>query len=208
MSVSTCSGSQIFTDPTCSAWAKANTSQAIPIKMQVCANMNNCTCRNWAVSAEAMGNIDSIMTPFCAANPNDPLCTCINSPFVAINGCPNKFDKKCVATGYETSSMIKSQCPNIINCNQQVNLTPAQLSLMVDSTVNLSCGGGTNAVVSNTGGSTSKTTSVGSASGGTGSSTFSTTDIMYIVALIFLILIVVIAISIVAYKKSHNSKKI
>jgi hypothetical protein len=67
---------------------------------------------------------DTFMNNYCRNTPAgqaDPRCSCINSQIT----CPNKFDKNCIANlGYRTTDMANTQCPDIMNCTQFLNLSP------------------------------------------------------------------------------------
>jgi hypothetical protein len=75
------------------------------------------------------GMCDQFMTQtFCAQNPNHPFCTCVKSP----HQCPNKFDSRCVANnGYRTADMLQAKCPDVITCQQFVNMSPEARMLAV-----------------------------------------------------------------------------
>lgn len=78
---------------------------------------SNPRCRDWCVANP--GECDVAMTQYCAANPTDPICSCLRSPLKA----PACFDRACITTpGYRTKTMadISVRCPTVVECNQSV----------------------------------------------------------------------------------------
>lgn len=96
-------------------------------------------CANYCTN----GKCDTAMTTYCKTSKGltDPRCSCINSaasdPSIGIN--PKCIDSKCLSTGYLTTNMIQTNCPNIINCNQQVSINNAGLQLRSDVNVSSDC---------------------------------------------------------------------
>ncbi len=115
-------------------------------------NLDSKTCENWALKRpqdheqilqKECENINSVGKPmcrtfcknnpgkcpavhdFCALNPDDPICSCINSTLNKTAGAPpaSCFDNKCIQTGYQSLAMneISKNCPNYINCTQIIN---------------------------------------------------------------------------------------
>jgi hypothetical protein len=120
----------MFTDRKCHEYASAFPNQIFEIRKNYCNAsriQNDQYCRNWAGSGDTAGKIDSLMvTNFCQQFPKDPLCTCVLSEI----DCPNKFDINCIRKlGYRTTDMIKTPCPNIMNCTQFVSLSPGAQAL-------------------------------------------------------------------------------
>jgi len=102
---------------------------------------NNSICSNYIISNP--GKFDSIMTQYCSAYPNDDICCLMRSTIP----CPNKFDIRCESkAGYQTSSMIATQCPSMLTCNQYINLGSAQ---QFASNVEENCVGTTNSTSNN-----------------------------------------------------------
>lgn len=135
---SNCAGSNIFTQPLCKNWAAKNPDLAFNIKKTFCTSdkiKTDQNCRNF-VANEAQGKIDDIMVlDYCQKNPTDPLCSCIISEFI----CPNKFDSRCIQKGgYKTKDMATTVCPSVLNCTQQINISPDALSFGVN--VEQNCG--------------------------------------------------------------------
>ena len=119
------SGDKIFTDPICQQWAANNLNQAFIMKKTYCSPdkiKSDQNCRNWVTSSDVQGKIDDIMVlKYCQTNPKDSLCTCIMSEMT----CPNKFDTNCIRQGgYKSSDMMNVTCPNVMNCNQFLGLSP------------------------------------------------------------------------------------
>jgi hypothetical protein len=64
---------------------------------------------------------DQFMMSYCQSHPGDPRCACIMSEM----DCPNKFDKNCIKNNaYRTGDMVRTPCPNVMNCTQFVSLSP------------------------------------------------------------------------------------
>jgi hypothetical protein len=87
-------------------------------------NISNDMCKTWCRNNTAY--CDASVRSYCASNPNDSYCTCVLSkagdPKYGVN--PLCVDKKCMDTGYATTNMKNTQCPNVINCtvkNQLIN---------------------------------------------------------------------------------------
>lgn len=97
-------------------------------------------CANYCTN----GKCDTAMTAYCKTSKGsvDPRCSCINSaatdPSVGIN--PKCIDGKCLSTGYLTNNMIQTNCPNVINCNQQVSIKTMGIQLRSDVNVSSDCG--------------------------------------------------------------------
>ena len=99
--------------------------------------------------------------------------------------CPNKFDTNCIKNlGYQTSNMVKTPCPAVMNCTQFLALSPGAQNLATN--VDQSCTSN-----ADTGASTSTTspTSTGLSSG--------------MLILLFIIFLIVVALIYVAYRYFH-----
>lgn len=111
-----------------------------PIMAKYCTPDNissDVRCRNWVMQGNQRGNIDVLMESFCSKYPLDTLCCYMTSKIP----CPNKFDQRCVGVAaYETSSMISTACPPILNCNQQINIDPKSRQYLIGTNIELSCG--------------------------------------------------------------------
>ena len=125
-------GTSLGTDPVCKSW---------------CSNNNN-LC-------------DQIVNNFCKSQPNDPYCSCINSPAQktgAVN--PKCVDKKCITSGYLTSPMKDTNCPSIINCNIKTTLENSGVILSYDVPMQQNCGGTSGTKQNTPGAGTSTVTKV------------------------------------------------
>jgi hypothetical protein len=81
---------------------------------------------------------DQLITSWCQTHPNDPRCSCVMSEMT----CPNKFDTNCIRkNGYQTSGMVKTPCPSVMNCTQFLSLSPG--SQAVATNVDQTCSSGT-----------------------------------------------------------------
>lgn len=104
-----------------------------------CNNVNNISskpiCRNYAASVDNAGKIDNIMSQFCKTNYSDDLCCYMNSSIP----CPNKFDSRCFnKAAYQTSAMVSTKCPDVLNCYQYANLDPS--TKLFATNIQLNCG--------------------------------------------------------------------
>jgi|ERR1700678_81739 len=126
-------GSNIFTDPICISWAAQNPTQANVLSANYCTPSmikSDQNCRSWVASSNIQGTIDNLMvTEYCQNNPTDTLCSCIMSEIP----CPNKFDNTCIQDGgYKTKDMMTVTCPNVLNCNQYITLSPGAKAVAVN----------------------------------------------------------------------------
>ena len=118
-----------FSDSHCIQWKIANVDAYNDFLNRKCgnvANMGKRECRDYCLANPGKCNA---VPEFCVANPDDPLCSCINS---SLNNLPGSagapavcFDSKCQNTGYKTQTMydISKNCPSYteINCTQVLN---------------------------------------------------------------------------------------
>lgn len=96
---------------------------------------SNDTCRNWVLDVSTQGNVDEMMQKYCATNPTDDICCYMNSKIP----CPNKFDTRCFnKAAYQTGAMIGTKCPDMLTCNQYINLDPNSKSFASNVTANCS----------------------------------------------------------------------
>lgn len=191
-------GLNIFTKPICRQWASNNPNLAFTIKKQACTIdqiKNNPECRKWVMSSGTQGKIDTIMVGnFCQKYPTDPLCNCVLSQIP----CPNKFDMNCISKGgYKTADMENVQCPNVLNCNQFLSLSPGAQA--VATNIQQHC---KSSITNNSGGQTSN--SVQHKSNSSAISTNSSS--LYLI--IFLIILVVAAVLFIIYRKVRSARKI
>lgn len=97
--------------------------------------INSQTCKDFVLGLPQQGNLDSLMQTYCAQNPNSDLCCYMLSKIP----CPNKFDTRCFdKAAYQTSAMVSTVCPNVLNCNQYINLDSN--SKLFASNVEANCG--------------------------------------------------------------------
>jgi len=113
----------------------------LPARCQT-TNMQSGDICDWYSNMDfSWGTVDKTVADFCNVHPTDPKCTCLSSQI----NCPDKFDSTCVAGGYRNYNMMKQSCPNVLSCDQQVGLSPASVSVLVNAEQN--CGtGGTSAI--------------------------------------------------------------
>jgi hypothetical protein len=117
------------TSSQCAEYGLSSTtsSQCLNTMATYCTKPENITdpmCKTWCRSNTAY--CDAAVRSYCATNPTDSYCSCINSkvddPRYGLN--PLCVDKQCMDYGYATTNMRNTQCPSVINCtvkNQLVN---------------------------------------------------------------------------------------
>lgn len=82
-------------------------------------NVTNDTCRTFCADPRNKKYCDKAMLAYCARNPNDDLCSCINSKSPAAPAC---FDIRCTSLGYMTDEILyqslrcPTYCPDIVGC--------------------------------------------------------------------------------------------
>lgn len=165
-------------------------------------NVGSAECKIWCKQYPQF--CDAAVANYCVTNPNDPYCSCINSPAKGIAKC---VDSACLNSGYIPTNMANTACPDVVTCTVQANMANAGKSLVQTIPVEQNCGGsGSIDVGNNTGGNTGNNTG-GSTDGntntnpgtntGTNSSVPSITiggfTISYIYLFIFIIVIAVFA---------------
>ena len=120
-------GDRIFDDPDCKFWGgkqKYAFERVLKDKCNNVTNLQKTQCQEFCRSNP--GQCPTVID-FCSIHPNDPLCSCLNSPLNDIKGegAPpvSCFDNKCTETGYMSTNMkrISSSCPNYINCKQIID---------------------------------------------------------------------------------------
>lgn len=79
-------------------------------------------CKEWCTKRNPDGTVnfgkcDAGARQYCGpdGNPNDPICSCINSKVSKYN--PACVDSFCATSGYLTSTQSALQCPNIVDCS-------------------------------------------------------------------------------------------
>lgn len=63
---------------------------------------------------------DPILRNYCEIFDTDDICACFTSEIEH----PDCFDKKCREVGHIPINMIRKQCPNVLECNQVINISP------------------------------------------------------------------------------------
>lgn len=102
------------------------------------ANIGSPYCQQWC--RKNTERCDSAVIAWCAKNPNDPYCTCINSKAGKIAN-PKCVDAKCIRTGYMTTGMERTACPDIIDCSIRAKLINNGVSLATIVPIQQNCGG-------------------------------------------------------------------
>lgn len=103
------------------------------------ANVKNPVCTQYCSSNPGM--CDAAMLSYCKLNPNDAICTCINSPVQLSGGInPKCVDRKCLTSGYLTLPMQRTNCPSIVTCDTQVTLQNSGVSLAQIIPIQQNCG--------------------------------------------------------------------
>jgi len=143
-----CQGIQ--TGLSCGEFSAENGAICNNVMTEYCATrMGEPVCQSWCKAHPAQ--CDSMVLTYCAAHPEDPYCACVNSP-AAVSGAinPKCVDRKCLNTGYLTSAMIGSNCPNIVTCEVKNYLTNSGVILSNTIPVQQNCGGAGAQVPTNT----------------------------------------------------------
>jgi hypothetical protein len=93
-------------------------------------------CRQWAVEYPALA--EAGVRGWCAANPNDPWCGCVESK-AELN--PFCVDTKCINTSaFKPPALIAAPCPANITCQQYNNLVTIGTSIAPTITATMNCG--------------------------------------------------------------------
>lgn len=145
-------------------------------------------CQNWFRENPTV--CDRAANFYCGENPDDPICSCINSPARSVGVAnPLCVDQKCLNTGYVTANMRNTPCPPMVNCDTQTALKNAGVVLSDNTTIVQNCGntGVPTGTTGNTTGAPSGTTDTPSGTIGNTSGTMGTLNMMFIL-IIFVIL--------------------
>ncbi len=139
---------RILKDPICQNWRNVRPDQSkVILKAYCAAHLDAPECKTWC-STRTDGTCDDIAVAWCKEHPADPFCSCISSPLTdvkfGIN--PKCVDRKCIDTGYITSNMRTTACPDITNCEVQSLLENSGVQL-AGVTINQQCGSGASASV-------------------------------------------------------------
>jgi hypothetical protein len=117
-------GNRIFEDIDCKSWSKFQPELFKSTLKESCSNITNLShpmCKRFCQNNP--GQCPS-MPDYCALNPDDPICACINSPLNELtgDGAPPAacFDNECMLHGYQSENMVRvsKNCPTFIDCRQ------------------------------------------------------------------------------------------
>lgn len=140
-------GTNALTDSKCKEWRIARPAQAKAASINaIKANPDLLADADTQSFAKDLANskdssLDAAVTTFCTKNPNNALCTCINSNATTKLGInPKCVDAKCLATGYLTGNQVATACPNVVSCTQINNLKNAGISLISTIETSQNCG--------------------------------------------------------------------
>lgn len=139
-----------FSSPLCQEWYAGNGAGAqTAIKRSMCNSVTGLAsreCRDWCRANP--GQCDNGSQEYCAldANINSTYCGCITSPSKKYN--PKCVDAFCISGvddsgigGYVTASQNSTgQCPNIIDCQTNIDLASAGRTTAGNITVSNNCG--------------------------------------------------------------------
>jgi hypothetical protein len=148
----------------CQQWFLTQPGSQTQAMAALCNNPANLTdpsgaCQTWC--KQNPGQCDNGSASYCANHPTDTYCACITSPVTKYN--PACVDTKCIGGGYVTSSMhAMGTCPNVVDCETQVQLNSAGRAVVGNISLQQNCG--------NTSGSGSGSGSVTGSSGTPGTS--------------------------------------
>lgn len=140
-------GTNSVTDPKCKEWRTTRAAQAKAVSINaIKANPDLLADSDTQAFARDLSNakdssLDAAVTTFCTKNPDNKLCTCVNSNAstkLGIN--PKCVDAKCLETGYLTANQSATACPNVISCTQINNLKTAGISLISTIETSQNCG--------------------------------------------------------------------
>jgi hypothetical protein len=84
----------------------------------------------------AQATCDTFMFDYCKTHPTDPKCTCINSKVPM----PQCNDGSCSNTGYLTSTMANTPCPDVVNCTAVSNYVSSGAISFVTPQQSQQCG--------------------------------------------------------------------
>lgn len=106
-------------------------------------DVSSAYCQNYALSNP--GTCDVAAAAYCKKNPTASFCNCINSKVVAMPGsnAPNCLDAQCLKSGYVTSAMKNTKCPDIVNCTVQAQILSSGVTLNAGIPVTQNCGNNT-----------------------------------------------------------------
>lgn len=138
-------GDRMNSDNRCIQWGNVRPEGSRQIKSEYClANLGVKECQTWCKNetVAGRGTCDNAMTNYCkGAGANSAICSCINSkladPNIGIN--PKCIDSNCIRSGYITQNMYNTNCPNITNCDVQMDIINTGI-LTANFDVNQECG--------------------------------------------------------------------
>lgn len=139
--------SNAVSDPKCIEWRNARFAQAKATSINtIKANPDLLASADTQLFARQLSNsgdpsLDNAVITFCSKNPNNALCSCINSSAdtkLGIN--PKCVDSKCLETGYLTANQISTACPDVVSCTQINNLKTIGVSLSSNIKASQDCG--------------------------------------------------------------------
>jgi len=120
-------------------------------------NFGTPVCRTWCKdNPDGKLQCDEGAITFCENNPDDPICSCLNSPILkatadnptgAIN--PVCIDINCLNDGYKPSK-FSDPCPDVITCSMQIDIKNVMGNVALDDNkFEQNCGGGESSSSSN-----------------------------------------------------------
>lgn len=132
--VARCSSSpnMAFDDPVCREWYSGNGRISEQDVKQIACNSENSLsdrrCKDWCRANP--GKCDTAAQPYCQKNPTQSFCACLTSPIKKYN--PKCIDSTCIGGvdasgigGYVSASQSSAPCPNIVDCQSQIDLASA-----------------------------------------------------------------------------------
>jgi hypothetical protein len=105
---------------------------------------NYCTSHLWEPRCQTWCNnnsaaCDASAVKYCDIYWNDPFCSCIKSTAAGVIN-PKCVDKKCLNTGYLTTAMKATNCPDIVNCSIKTILNNSGVVLSNVTPIQQNCG--------------------------------------------------------------------
>jgi hypothetical protein len=125
----------------CNEWYLENPTFKAQIMKTICTKPENMAypqCREWC--KQNPGECDNIATEFCKTYSANPFCTCLTSPVKKYN--PACVDSECIKSGYITSSMKALKCPDVVDCQTQLDLKSSGRIISLGTSVEQRCGTG------------------------------------------------------------------
>jgi len=147
--VARCSSSpnMAFDDPVCREWYSGYGRESEKNVKEIACNSENSLgdrrCKDWCRANP--GKCDTASQTYCVKHPSESYCACLTSPIKKYN--PKCIDATCIGGvdasgigGYVSASQASAPCPNIVDCQSQIDLAAAGRITTGNVTVQQNCG--------------------------------------------------------------------